>query len=152
MRKLLKLFYVIYSLKRKFEFVKFSPYAFETTRGCEEAGGFDLYSVDNYTIRQRTSHIIRTDIGFKIAKGYFIKVHPRSSFALCITDVGGGVIDADYRGSVSVIFFNFSDRFIHTEKGDRFCPIIFQKIASILRLTEVEKSTDATKRGESPFG
>ena len=40
-RKLLKFFSEIYSLKRKIEFVKFSPYAIETTRGSEEAGGFD---------------------------------------------------------------------------------------------------------------
>lgn len=112
----------------------------------------DLKRPEVLTIRPRTSHIIRTDIGFKIDKGYFIKVPPKSSFALCITDVGGGVIDADYRDSVSVIFFNFSDGFIHIEKGHRFCQIIFQKIASIPRLTEVEKSTDATKRGESSFG
>ena len=79
-RKLLKFFSEIYYLKRKIEFVKFSPYGIETTRGSEETGDFDLYSVDNYTVRPRTSHIIRTDIGFKIAKGFFIKVHPRSSF------------------------------------------------------------------------
>ena len=66
--------------------------------------------------------------------------------------MGGGGIDADYSGPVSVIFFNFSDRFVHIEKGDRFCQIIFQKIASNPRLVEAEKFTDTTRRGEGSFG
>ena len=53
---------------------------------------------------------------------------------------------------MSVIFFNFSDRFVHTEKGNRFYQIIFQTIASSPRPIEVEKFTDTTKRGEGPFG
>ena len=43
-------------------------------------------------------------------------MHPRSSFALRFTDVGGGVIDADYRRRVSVIFFNLSNRFVKIVK------------------------------------
>ena len=136
----------------KIEFVKFSHGAIELTKGSNEAAGFDLYSTDNYTIRPTASCIIRTDIGFKIPTGYLGKIHPRSSFALCFTNVEGGVIDAEYREPVSVIFFNFSDRFIHIEKGDRFCQIIFQKIAFDPKLVEAEKFTDTTAKGEGFFG
>ena len=45
------------------------------------------------------------------------------------TDVGGGVIDSDYRGPVSVVFFNFSSRYFEVKKGQGFPQIIFQKIA-----------------------
>ena len=99
-------------LKMKIEFVKFSPSATEPTRGRDDAAGFDIYSIDNYTIWPTTFHTIHTDIGFKIPRGYFSMIHPRSSFALCLTDVGGGIIDADYRGHVSVIFFNFISFFL----------------------------------------
>ena len=57
----------------KTEFVKLSPYAIEPPKGSEDNAVFDLYSVDNYAIRPSSSHIIRTDIGFKIPRGYFSK-------------------------------------------------------------------------------
>lgn len=103
-------------------------------------------------IQLPTSCIIRTDTGFKLLRGYIGKIHPRSSFALCFTDTGGGLIDADYRGPISVIFFNFSDKFFHIEKANRFCQIVFQKIASSTKLIEVEKVADMAWRGEGSFG
>ena len=64
--------------------------------------------------------LIRTDIAFKIPKGHFGKIHSKSSFALCFTDVGGGLKDDDYRGPVTVLFFSFSSKFTEIEKGARF--------------------------------
>ena len=71
----------------KIEFVKLSPSAIEQTRGSDDAAGFDICFVDNYTVRPTTSHIIRTDIGIKIPRGYFGKINPKLSFALCFIDV-----------------------------------------------------------------
>lgn len=51
--------------------------------------------------------MVPTDTGFKIPKGYFGKIRSTSSFAMQFGDVGGGVIDSDYRGSVAVVFLNF---------------------------------------------
>ena len=48
--------------------------------------------------------LLRTDIRFKIPCGYFGKIEARSRFTLRFTDIGGGVIDADCRGLVEVIF------------------------------------------------
>ena len=58
----------------------------------------------------------------------------------------------DYRGPVSITFFNFSNRIIEIEKGARFSQIIFQKIATCPKLKEAEKFTDTTRRGEGSFG
>ena len=41
-----------------------------------------------------------------------------------------GVIDADYREPIVVLFFNFSDKAINIEKGERFCQAVLQKIAN----------------------
>ena len=92
--------------------------------------------------------LICTDIGFKILKSHFGKMPSRSSFALRFTDVGVGVIYADYRGPVSVIFFNFSNRFLEIENGTRFAQTIFQKTVT-LRLREVDKFVDKTQRDQS---
>ena len=70
-----------------------------------------------------------TDIDFKVSKGYFGKIHTRSSLAIQFTDLYGGVIDFDYRGPVVVVFLNFSNRHFEIKKGQRLVQIIFQKIA-----------------------
>ena len=66
---------------------------------------------------------------FKILWGYFGKIHARSSFAMQFTDVGGGVINCDYRGHVVVLFFNFSNIHFEVRKGQSFTQIIFQNLA-----------------------
>ena len=83
--------------------------------------------------------IIKTDIGFKIPEGYFGKIYARSSLTIRCTEVSGGVTDSDYRGPVSVIFLNFSNKSIEIEKGNRFFQIVFHKIANHPVLREVDK-------------
>ena len=86
------------------EFVKFSNAAICPTKRSSDAVGFDLYSVKDVLVPLSTVKLLSTDIGFKIPRGYFGKIHRQSSFTLRFTDVCGGVIDADYRDLVSLIF------------------------------------------------
>ena len=137
----------------KIDFVRFSSAAIAPTQGTKDSAGFDLYSVEDVLASPNSTKIIRTDNGFKIPRGYFGKIYSRLSFALRFTEVGGGVIDTDYRGPVSVIFFNFSNRHIEIEKGSRFALIVFQKVANHPVLREVENFEDnKTQRGEASFG
>ena len=136
--------------KMRIDFVKFSSAAIPPTKGSADAAGCDLYSVENVLVPPAMMKLIRTDIGFKISKGYFGKIHTRSSFALRFTDAGGGVIDAVYKGPVTVLFFNFSNKFIQIEKGMQFAQIIFQKTAT--QTLEVEKFTDTTQKDTDLFG
>ena len=85
-------------------------------------------SVEDVLLPPSTIKLLRTDIVFKIPRGYLGKIHRHYSFALRSTDDGGGVIDAKYRGSVSVIFFSFSARLVEIEKGIRFAQIIFKRL------------------------
>ena len=135
----------------RIDFVRFRDAAICPTKGSSDASGFDLYSVEDVLLPPSTIKLLRTDIGFKIPRDYLGKIHRHYSFALRSTDVGGGVIDANYRGSVSVIFFNFSARLVEIEKGISFAQIIFQKIATP-KLREVEKFTDNTQRNSGSFG
>ena len=60
-----------------------------------------------------------------------------------------GVIDADYREPIVVPFFNFSDKAINIEKGERFCQVELQKIANHSVLREVDNfDEDKDVRGE----
>ena len=80
----------------KIDFVRFSDAAICPTKGSSDAAGFDLYSDEDVPVTPSTVKLLCTDIGFKIPRDYFRKIHPRSSFALKFIDVSGGVIDADY--------------------------------------------------------
>ena len=92
--------------------------------------------------------IIRTGISFKIPRGYFGKSYARSSLAVRCTEVGGGVIDADYRG---YFFFNYSEKSVDIGKADRFCQVVFHKIANDPVLKEVDNFEDKNDRGEGSF-
>ena len=63
----------------------------------------------------------------------------------------GLVIGSDYRGSVSVIFFNFSQKSIEIDKANRFCQITLHKTANHPVLREVGKFENKTNR-EGSFG
>ena len=93
--------------KLKIDFVRFSSAAIAPTQRTKDSAGFDLYYVEDVLVSPNSTKIIRIDIDFKKLRGYFGKIYSRSSFAPRLTEVDRGVIDADYRGPVSVIFFNF---------------------------------------------
>ena len=135
------------------DFVKFSDDAIEPTKGTPNSVGFDICCTENILVAPSSVRIINTCIGFKISRGYFRKIYARSSFALKFTDEGAGVIDADYRGPVCVLFFNFSSIVIEIEKGSRFTQIVFQKCARpTLREVEMFSERSTTSRGRNGFG
>ena len=134
----------------KTDFVRFSNFAIVPTKGTEDSAGFDLYSVEDDTISSNSIKIIQTG---KIPKGYFGKIYARCSLTVRCTEIGGGVIDANYRRPIAVFFFNFSGKALVIEKGDRFYQIVFQKIGNPPPLREVDNfDEDKTDRGEGSFG
>ena len=137
----------------KIDFVRFSNSTIVPTKGTKDSAGFDLYSVEDVTISSNSIKIIKTDIGFKNPKGYFGKIDARSSLAVRCTEIGGVLIDADYRGPIAALFVNFSEKALVIEKGNKFCQIVFQKIANHPVLREVDNfDKHKTDRGEGSFG
>ena len=58
--------------------------------------------------------------------GCYGRIAPRSGLALKkLIDVGAGVIDADYRGEVGVILFNFGKEDFVVNMGDKIAQLIF---------------------------
>lgn len=73
--------------------------------------------------------MVATDISIAVPDGYYGRVAPRSGLALKhFIDVGAGVIDADYRGPLGIILFNFADQEFAIKKGDRIAQLILEKI------------------------
>jgi dUTP pyrophosphatase len=79
------------------------------------------------------------------------RVAPRSGLAVKHSiHTGAGVIDADYRGEVRVVLFNFSDIDFEIKEGDRIAQLILEKIYT--PEVEVVPVLEATVRGAGGFG
>lgn len=66
-------------------------------------------------------------------------------------DVGGGVIDSDFRGNVGVILFNHGVQPFIVTRGDRIAQLIFEKIV-IPILIECAYEDPVCERGNKGFG
>lgn len=109
------------------------------------------FSAVDTTISPKGKTLVATDISLAIPEGHYGRVAPRSGLAhKHFIDVGAGVIDADYRGPLGVILFNFGDVEFVIKKGDRIAQLILEKI-SILPVEDVEE-LDETNRGAGGFG
>ena len=65
-------------------------------------------------------------------------------------DCGAGVVDADYRGNVGVVLFNFGPTDFEVNVGDRIAQLILEQI-SMVPAVQVEELTE-TERGVGGFG
>ena len=116
------------------------------TQATEGSVGFDLSSAEDFILLPGKSKPISTALKFAVPKGIYGRIAPRSSLALQNINVGGGVIDNDYRGEVKVILQNMSQTNLVIKQGQRIAQIIFEQ-ASIPCLVLTEE-LDKTKRGE----
>ncbi|KAI8985094.1 dUTPase-like protein [Pilobolus umbonatus] len=95
--------------------------------------------------------IVQTDISIAIPEGHYGRVAPRSGLTVKHhLDVGAGVIDADYRGPLGVVMFNFSSVDYKVKRGDRIAQLIIETIITP-DVLEVE-SLEISERGARGFG
>jgi len=87
-----------------------------------------LYSIENIVISPRGKALISTGISVQIPIGNYGRIAPRSGLAVKhFIDVGAGVVDADYRGEVRVLLFNFGEEEFKVSQGDRIAQLIIEK-------------------------
>lgn len=111
----------------------------------------DLYASDDEMLPARGRALVGTGLKMAFPKGTYGRIAPRSGLALHHgIDVGGGVIDGDYRGEIRAILFNHTDVPFKIKKGDRIAQIICEcvKLPSLVTVA----SLDQTERGEGGFG
>ena len=99
-----------------------------------------------------------TDLAMAIPFGYYGRLASRSSLALKnMIEVGAGVIDADYRGAVGVVLFNYGPEDFHVKRGDRIAQLILEQAAVpeiryVDELDDAYRETGGTYRGVGGFG
>lgn len=119
------------------------------------AAGYDLYSANQQAVilKQNQIKLIPTGIALSIPAGYEAQIRPRSGLAIK-HGVGilnsPGTIDADYRGEIKVILFNFSSHDFVIEPQMRIAQMIISKHETVeFQLIE---DLDQTDRGAGGFG
>eukprot|EP00347_Sterkiella_histriomuscorum_P000428 403375901 len=130
---------------------KLDEKAFIPVKGSEHAAGYDLFSIENTVVPAKQKKLIATGIAMQIPIGNYGRIAPRSGLAAKnFIDVGAGVIDADYRGEVKVLLFNFSDVDFQVSVGDRVAQLIIEKYTR----TDIEETDDldSSVRGDGGFG
>ncbi|KAL4802698.1 dUTP diphosphatase [Aspergillus unguis] len=130
---------------------KLIPTASAPTRGSAFAAGYDLYSAKETVIPAKGKGLVDTGLAVAVPEGTYGRVAPRSGLASKhFIDVGAGVIDADYRGELKVLLFNFSDVDFTVKEGDRVAQLVLERIYTP-EVVVVEELAESV-RGAGGFG
>ncbi len=125
------------------------------TKMTYHSAGYDIYACLDKNILLSPFQIALIPTGFSIALpvGYEAQIRPRSGLALH-HQIGilnsPGTIDADYRGEVKVILFNFGKKDFIVKNGMRIAQMIINKIEDVKFIAV--KELPETKRNDGGFG
>lgn len=104
-------------------------------------------------LRPKEFYVIPTGISIELPEGYEAQVRPRSGLAskygIGILN-SPGTIDADYRGEIKVILFNFGKETVSIKRGDRIAQMVFSRVVRV-SFKKVKK-LNKTARGSGGFG
>ena len=129
-----------------------NKYAQLPTRGSKDAAGLDLYCPFHIKVPADSQKKIPLGILVEIPQGYMGLLVPRSSMSKtplrCANSVG--IIDADYRGELSIAYENISCSDYTIFRGDRIAQLIIVPIA-IVDVEEAQTLSE-TERGDGGYG
>lgn len=99
------------------------------TRESKDSTGYDLYTLEGKIVPTYEQTLIPTDISIVLPQGTYGHITPRSGLtAKHQINIHIGVINANYRGSLSIILFNHSNSDFIITLGDRIVQLIIKKI------------------------
>ena len=136
--------------KLQIKFKKLNPNAVMPRMGTTGAAGFDLTAVSLKVTETTIKY--ETGIAVEIPPGYVGLVFPRSS--VCKTGLslanGVGVIDQDFRGSISLVFYKGAELIEAYSCGDRIGQLVIVPIPSV-EFVEADELSE-TERGAGGYG
>lgn len=137
------------------EFAKLDPDAIIPTKGSPQAAGWDLYALEETTVRRNVSSMIKTGLAIAIPNGWEGQIRCRSSLGKkgMIMPNGIGTIDSDYRGELMVLatWIGEGDEFI-IDKGERVAQLLFSRVPNVNFVERKFEELGNTVRGEGGFG
>lgn len=139
----------------KINIKKLKDNATTPTYGSDYAAGADLYACldEALTIQPNETVFVGTGIAVEIPEGYAGLIYARSGLS-CKRDLAPankvGVVDADYRGEVTVALHNHGTEPQTIEKDERIAQMVVAPFLAI-EFNEVDELSD-TVRGVGGFG
>ncbi len=139
----------------KVEIQKINKHAKLPKRMTEHAAGYDLYSCNEEEIVVRSGEVvlIPTGIAISLPTHYEAQIRPRSGLAIK-HQIGvlnsPGTIDADYRGEIKIILFNFGKDDFVVVPYTRIAQMVVSRYESIDFV--ITDQLDDTERGSGGFG
>jgi dUTP pyrophosphatase len=135
--------------------LKKDPNATTPCYGSEFAVGMDITSCVDLIIPSKSRKLVNTGISVSWTgydeQNYYLRVAPRSGLSVKNNiDIGAGVIDYDYRGTIYVCMINNGEEDFEVKIGMKIAQLILEKCYRPI-IIETNKLTD-TKRSESGFG
>lgn len=113
--------------------------------------GMDFYTRERVVIEPGQAGTLPTGIAMEIPDGYVGLVWEKSGLAFKHgIQMLGGVIDAGFRGEITMRAYNSGDKTYIFEKGDKTSQMLIQKVDRV-EFEEVEDLSD-TSRGEGREG
>lgn len=114
--------------------------------------GYDLCSLEGYTLNPGQRALFPTGIAMEIPDGFVGLVKPRSGLAIKKgIDVLGGVIDSSYRGDITVILLNTDSKPVRIGEGERIAQLLIQPVM-LMDIEEVSYLEANSERGTGGFG
>lgn len=120
---------------RRFEKVsKYQNEDFELpVRATNQSAGYDFASIEDLIVQPKEIVLVKTGVRVKMPKNEVLLLFPRSSLPIkkgLTMSNGVGVIDADYyfadnEGHIMIQIYNFTDKPVTIEKGERLSQGIF---------------------------
>ncbi len=138
------------STSKKLLIERISPLAKLPGRAYSGDAGLDLYSCDYYTLMPGEHAIINTGIKIIIPEGLVGLIWDKSGLARQGIHTMAGVVDAGFRGELTVNLINLSQDIYNIAPGQKVAQLLIQKIeTSEIKEGEVNHDTD---RSEGCFG
>jgi len=139
----------------KIDFMKTRENARTPQRMTEHSAGYDLYSANQeiVVIPPGKLAMVPTGLAISLPSGLEAQIRPRSGLAYK-KQIGvlnsPGTIDADYRGEIKILLFNFGEEPFQVEPGMRIAQMIIgrHEVADFLLCEKL----DETERDAGGFG
>jgi deoxyuridine 5'-triphosphate nucleotidohydrolase len=133
------------------KFLKTDSDATVPTKGTSGSAAYDLFPLNSQIIPPHTRTRISTGIAVEMPPSTYGQIAPRSSLSFKHqVDTIPGVIDSDYRGTISVLLHNQSDQEYHLEPSKAMAQILFLPLSQLP--TRQSDLLSETERGAKGFG
>lgn len=131
--------------------IKLDEGAFMPLRAHNDDAGLDLRTKERVTVPAHGRAVFDIGVSVEIPHGFYGKIESKSGLNVKHDVVSlGGVIDENFRGSIVVKLYNFSEEDYTFEAGDKIAQLVIMPY--LAPEIEIVDELGETGRGSQGFG